>query len=83
MSAEDIVDIYLAREALETAAVRRITATSRAATAYKALDKIVRGMESAEQAGDWGLVAKPRPRLPHGSRRGCREPDAWSACSRR
>jgi DNA-binding GntR family transcriptional regulator len=57
MSAEDIEDIYLAREALETAAVRRITATSRAATAYKALDKIVRGMESAEQAGDWGLVA--------------------------
>ena len=57
MSAEDIVDIYLAREALETAAVRRITATSRAATAYKALDKSVRGMESAEQAGDWGLVA--------------------------
>jgi DNA-binding GntR family transcriptional regulator len=57
MSAQDIQDIYLAREALETAAVRRITATSRAATAYKALDKIVRGMESAEQAGDWGLVA--------------------------
>ncbi len=57
MSAEDIQDIYLAREALETAAVRRITSTSRAATAYKALDKIVRGMESAEAAGDWGLVA--------------------------
>lgn len=57
MSAEDIKDIYLAREALETAAVRRITATSRATTASKALDKIVRGMGSAEQAGDWGLVA--------------------------
>jgi DNA-binding GntR family transcriptional regulator len=57
MSAEDIEDIYLAREALETAAVRRITGTSRAATAYKALDKFVRGMESAERSGDWGLVA--------------------------
>jgi DNA-binding GntR family transcriptional regulator len=57
MSAADIEDIYLAREALETAAVRRITGTSRAATAHKALDKLVRGMESAEQSGDWGLVA--------------------------
>ena len=57
MSADDIEDIYVAREALETAAVRRITGTSRAAKAYRALDKIVRGMESAAQAGDWGLVA--------------------------
>jgi DNA-binding GntR family transcriptional regulator len=57
LSADDIEDIYLAREALETAAVRRITGTSRAAAAYKPLDKIVRGMESAEKAGDWGLVA--------------------------
>ena len=57
MSAEDIEDIFLAREALETAAVRRITGTSRAASAYKALDKIVRGMEAAEKADDWRTVA--------------------------
>lgn len=57
MSAEDIDDIYQAREALETAAVRRITRTSRSAAAYKALDKLVRAMESAEKAGDWRLVA--------------------------
>jgi DNA-binding GntR family transcriptional regulator len=57
MSADDIEDIYQAREALETAAVRRITSTSRSASAYKALDKIVRAMESAEKAGDWKLVA--------------------------
>lgn len=57
MSAEDIADIYLAREALETAAVRRISGTPRAATAFKDLDKLVRGMESAAQAGDWGQVA--------------------------
>lgn len=57
MSAEDIDDIYQAREALETAAVRRISSTSRSAAAFKALDKIVRGMESAEKAGDWRLVA--------------------------
>jgi DNA-binding GntR family transcriptional regulator len=57
MSAGDIDDIYLAREALETAAVRRITGTSRAAPAYKAIDKIVRAMETAERADDWKTVA--------------------------
>ena len=57
MSDEDIVDIYVAREALETAAVRRITGSARTAPAYKSLDKVVRGMESAEKAGDWKLVA--------------------------
>lgn len=57
MSIDDIEDIYLAREALESSAVRRITGTSRAASAYKALDKVVRGMESAEKAGDWKTVA--------------------------
>lgn len=57
MSADDIVDIYLAREALEGAAVRRIIATARAATAYKALDKVVRSMEAAEKAQDWKTVA--------------------------
>lgn len=57
MSAADIDDIYLAREALESAAVRRITGTSRAGSAYKALDKIVRGMAAAEKADDWKSVA--------------------------
>ena len=57
MSAEDIEDIYLAREALESAAVRRITGTSRSASAYKALDKIVRSMETAMNADDWRTVA--------------------------
>jgi DNA-binding GntR family transcriptional regulator len=57
MSAGDIDDIYLAREALEAAAVRRITGTSRAASAYKAIDKIVRAMETAERADDWKTVA--------------------------
>lgn len=57
MTAEDVDDIYLAREALETAAVRRIAGTSRAAAAYKALDKAVRAMETAERADDWKTVA--------------------------
>jgi DNA-binding GntR family transcriptional regulator len=57
MSAEDIIDIYLAREALEGAAVRRIIATTRGAAAYKSLDRIVRSMERAEKAEDWKTVA--------------------------
>jgi DNA-binding GntR family transcriptional regulator len=57
MTSEDIDDIYLAREALETAAVRRITGTPRAASVYKALDRIVRSMSQAEAAGDWQTVA--------------------------
>ena len=57
MSAEDIEDIYLARDALESAAVRRITGTSRAASAYEVLDKIVRDMEAAKNADDWRTVA--------------------------
>ena len=56
MSAEDIDDVYLAREALESAAVRRIAGTARAGSAYKTLDEIVRGMEAAEKADDWRMV---------------------------
>ena len=57
MTSEDIDDIYLAREALETAAVRRITGTPGAVSVYKALDRIVRSMSQAAAAGDWQAVA--------------------------
>jgi DNA-binding GntR family transcriptional regulator len=57
MSEEDIDDIYLAREALETAAVRRITSSGRSASAYKVLDRLVGAMRKAETAGDWQVVA--------------------------
>ena len=57
MGADDIDDIYVAREALETAAVRRITGTPRAASAFKSLDKVVRAMEVAAKAEDWKTVA--------------------------
>jgi len=57
MTPDDVDDIYLVREAMETAAVRRITGTPRAAPAYKTLDKIVRAMEAAEMADDWNKVA--------------------------
>jgi DNA-binding GntR family transcriptional regulator len=57
MSQDDVDDIYLAREALEIAAVRRITATGRSAAAYKTLDRVVRAMHKAEGLGDWPSVA--------------------------
>ncbi len=57
MSEEDIGDIYLAREALEAAAIRRITGTGRSATTFKALDRVVRAMRKAEEAHDWQTVA--------------------------
>jgi DNA-binding GntR family transcriptional regulator len=57
MTPEDVDDIYLVRRALETAAVRRVAGTSRAPSAYKTLDKIVRAMEAAEKADDWNTVA--------------------------
>jgi DNA-binding GntR family transcriptional regulator len=53
---EDVADIYLARDALESAAVRSIIESDRSAAAYKALDKYVRAMETAGSAGDWEAV---------------------------
>ena len=57
MTPADVDDIYLVREAIETTAVRRIANMSRATSAYKTLDKIVRAMEAAEKADDWNTVA--------------------------
>ena len=52
---EDILDIYLAREALESAAMRpdRDLALPQL---LRALDKYVAAMEKAEAAGDWEAV---------------------------
>lgn len=57
MTQDDIDDIYLAREALETAAVRTIIAAGRAGQAYPTLDRAVREMEEAEKRGEWDVVA--------------------------
>jgi DNA-binding GntR family transcriptional regulator len=57
MADEDIDDVYLAREALETAAVRRIIQLGGAASAYKALDARVEGMRKAAAAGNWRVLA--------------------------
>jgi DNA-binding GntR family transcriptional regulator len=58
LTEDDVNDIYLAREALESAALRSIITTSRSAAAYQELDKHVTAMETAEAAGDWEAVGK-------------------------
>ena len=57
MTDDDIDDVYLAREALETAAVRRIAIMGWSAPAFKALDRVVREMRKAADAGNWQTVA--------------------------
>jgi DNA-binding GntR family transcriptional regulator len=56
MTEDDVVDIYLAREALETAAVTRIIGSSRAEPVSSKLDRMVDAMERAAAAGDWNTV---------------------------
>jgi DNA-binding GntR family transcriptional regulator len=53
---EDVLDIYLAREALESAAVRTIVANDNSAVAAQALDRYVTRMQKAEAEGDWAAV---------------------------
>jgi len=55
---EDVVDIYLAREALESAAIRTIIDGARSAAACQALDRYVSSMEKAEASGDWEAVGR-------------------------
>ena len=53
---EDVHDVYLAREALESAAVRSIISSGTTAAASASLDEFVTLMEKAEAAGDWEAV---------------------------
>jgi DNA-binding GntR family transcriptional regulator len=54
---EDVADIYLAREALESLAVRHVIDHEELSkAAYEALDEAVTAMEKAEAAGDWAAV---------------------------
>jgi DNA-binding GntR family transcriptional regulator len=53
---DDVRDIYLAREALESAAIRSIVAAGTSAAASQELDQYVVQMEKAEAAGDWESV---------------------------
>lgn len=54
---DDVVDIYLAREALESAAIRSIVANANCEAASRSLDEYVTEMEKAEAAGDWEAVS--------------------------
>jgi DNA-binding GntR family transcriptional regulator len=53
---EDVRDVYLAREALESAAIRSIIASGSAAAASTSLDRFVAQMQQAEALGDWETV---------------------------
>ena len=53
---DDVLDIYLARDALESAAVKTIIANDASAAASQALDQYVTEMEKAEAVGDWEAV---------------------------
>jgi DNA-binding GntR family transcriptional regulator len=55
---EDVFDVYLARAALESAAVRHVIDTSTMATAYEALDLFVTQMEKAATKDDWEAVGR-------------------------
>lgn len=57
MTDEDVEDVYLAREVLETSAVHRIASTGRSQAAYQTLDRVVRAMRKAAEAEDWQTVA--------------------------
>lgn len=53
---EDVDDVYLTREALESAAVRSIIAGRSTAAASDSLDRFVEQMREAEESGDWETV---------------------------
>lgn len=53
---EDVDDVYLAREALESAAIRSIIAGGATAAASESLDGFVEQMQKAEASGDWEAV---------------------------
>ena len=53
---EDVHDVYVAREALESAAIRSIIASGTTAAVSESLDRFVTLMEKAEAVGDWAAV---------------------------
>lgn len=53
---QDVHDVYVAREALESAAIRSIISSATTAAASESLDRFVMLMEKAEAEGDWEAV---------------------------
>ena len=58
LSDEDVRDIYLARDALESSAVRHIIATGKSTEAAEQLDRLVKLMQESEKANDWEAVGQ-------------------------
>lgn len=58
LSEDDVRDIYLARDALESSAVRHIIATGKSLEAAEELDRLVRLMQDSEKADDWESVGR-------------------------
>jgi DNA-binding GntR family transcriptional regulator len=58
LSDDDVRDIYLARDALETSAVRHIIASGKSTEAADQLDRLVKLMEESETANDWEAVGQ-------------------------
>ncbi|MEU2540230.1 GntR family transcriptional regulator [Streptomyces iakyrus] len=56
LTKQDIADIYLARTALESAAVQSIIASGKSEETFKELDRNVRAEAAAEAAGDWQVA---------------------------
>ena len=56
MTGEDLADIYFAREAIETAAVRRIMATGESVSVSRRLADDVNRMAGALHGDDWSTV---------------------------
>lgn len=55
---KDVVDVYLARAALESAALRLLIAAPTSQRTYEVLDTYVEEMETAASQGDWEAVGK-------------------------
>jgi len=58
LSEDDVRDIYLARETLESSAVRHIIATGSSPAAADDLDRLVKLMQDSEKADDWEAVGQ-------------------------
>jgi DNA-binding GntR family transcriptional regulator len=56
MTEKDVEDIYLARGALEGAAVTQVIGSSRGERTAQALERLVSSMEKAADAEDWNAV---------------------------
>ena len=55
---EDVIDVYVARAAVESAALRLLISTRTSPSSYETLGKHVAEMETAASRGDWEAVGR-------------------------